>query len=218
MLCVVCCFLCVHVVLCRCVCCVVAWCCVVLACCREHVVVLVVRVVCGVVCVWCVCVCVCLVFGVVCVWFGVCVCETTHGGVLDMSTDEGERERGCLSLPFCPCFFLDFVLFLLLFSSLLSSFLLLSSLLSSFLFPSIQQTLYKTRINQHGVQLRDVIWRELHSTSFSARHVVTHVTILPSCPLLSLSSTTTTTSPYPKERELFITEIFPAKNLFLITV
>ena len=37
--------------------------------------------------------------------------------------------------------------------------------------------------NQHGVQLRGVIWRELHSTSFSARNVVTHVTILPSSPL-----------------------------------
>ena len=38
--------------------------------------------------------------------------ETTRGGVLDMST-------GSLSLPFCPCFFLYFVLFLLLlFSSL----------------------------------------------------------------------------------------------------
>ena len=175
-LCVVCCFLCVHVVLCRCVCCVVVWCCVVLACCREHVVVLVVRV-CGC---WCV-----VVFGVRCgvcvVW---CVCETTHGGVLDTSTGRGEGGRA-LSLSS----FLSLLLSLLrslppfLFSSLLSSFLLFSSLLSSLLFPSRPQTLYKTRINQHGVQLRGVIWRELHSTSFSARHVVTHVTILPSSPL-----------------------------------
>ena len=55
--------------------------------------------------------------------------ETTHGGVLDMST---EGRGGSLSLPFCPCFFLYFVLFLLLlFSSLFSSFLLFSSPLFS---------------------------------------------------------------------------------------
>ena len=111
--------------------------------------------------------------------------ETTHGGVLDMSTG-GEEGRGGLSISS----FLSLLLSLLRslpppFFSLLSfsSFLLsFSSLLSSFLFPSRQQTLYKTRINQHGVQLRGVIWRELHSTSFSARNVVTHVTILPSSP------------------------------------
>ena len=160
----------------------------------------------GVVCVvvfgvlvWCVWLLVCG-----CVWFGVCVCETTHRGVLDMSTGRGGGEGLSLSLPFCPCFFLYFVLFLL---------LLFSSLLSSFLFPSRQQTLKKTRINQHGVQLRGVIWRELHSTSFSARHVVTHVTILPS----SSPSPPPPPPPLPtRKRELFIAGIFPARNLFLL--
>ena len=47
--------------------------------------------------------------------------ETTHGGVLDMSTGGGGGALS-LSLPFCPCFFLYFVLFLLLlFFSLLFS-------------------------------------------------------------------------------------------------
>ena len=50
-----------------------------------------------------------------------------------------------------------------------------------------------------------MIWRELHSTSFSARHVVTHVTILPSSP-----------PPLPtRKRELVITGIFPARNFFI---
>ena len=51
-----------------------------------------------------------------------------------------------------------------------------------------------------------MIWRELHSTSFCARNVVTHVTILPPPP-----------PPLPtRKRELFITGIFPTRNLFLL--
>ena len=150
--------------------------------------------------------------------------ETTHGGVLDMSTGGGGGLSLSLSLPFCPCFFLHFVLFLLLFFSSLLSSSSFSSLLFSFLLlfsslffshPSRQQTLYKTRINQHGVQLRGVIWRELHSTSLSARNVVTLVTILPSSPPpllhhhhhLSL----------PERGDFLLAGIFPAR-IFLITV
>ena len=200
-----CCVWCVVFCVCTCGCCVVVWVVwlcgvvVVLACCREHVVVLVVRVcVCGVWCgvrvVWCVWLLVCG-----CVWCSVwCVCVCVWFGV-------------CVKLHTEACWLLYFVLFLLLlFSSLLSSFLLLSSLLSSFLFPSRQQTLYKTRINQHGVQLRGVIWRELHSTSFSARHVVT------ACDDSSILSSPSPPPPPPplptRKRELFITGIFPATN------
>ena len=96
--------------------------------------------VCG--CVWCSVWCVC---GLVCVWnYTRRRAGHEHG--------RGRRERGSLSLYS----FLSLLLSLLrslpplfLFSSLLFP---SSSLLSSFLFPSRQQTLYKTRINQHGVQ------------------------------------------------------------------
>ena len=131
-----------------------AMCCVGVVCCVG----------CGVCGVWC-----CVVVWVVCcvgcgVWCCVVVWVVCCVGVVFLC---------------CFAFFSQFSSFSFLLS-LLSSFPLLSS--SSPLFPSRQQTLYKTRINQHGVQLRGVIWRELHSTSFSARNVVTHVTILPSSP------------------------------------
>ena len=169
---------------------------------------------CGVVCVWCgVCGC------WWCVWFGVCECVGCGTAwspcscparlrvlIQNASVCSGKNSLLFSSLPFLFSLFssLSSLLFSsllfssLLFSSLLFSSLLFSSLLfSSLLFPSRQQTLCKTRINQHGVQLRGVIWREIHSTSFSARNVVTHVTILPSSPLPLLHHHHP--SPYPKE-------------------
>ena len=155
----------------------------------------VVVVLCGVcvVCVCGVCVCVWCVCGVcvvcVCVW-----CVWVFYFSLSLSFSQFSSFSLSLSFSLSILFFL--------FLAVSRSFLLLSclplSLLSSSsfssLFPSRQQTLCKALINKRDVQLR--------------------VGSLPS------SSPPFSPSPPPqkKERELFITGIFPARNLFLITV
>ena len=118
----------------------------------------------------------------------------------------------CFSFSLAPSLTLALALVL----SLL--FFLLSSLLLTLLFPSRKQTLYKALINKHGVQLWGVwmwcgAWYVVHS---NCQRIARNVPTSP--PPSSLSSLLPPSHTQKKERELFFTGIFPARNLIFITV
>ena len=106
---------------------------------------------------------------------------------------------------------LTLALALVLSLSLLSSFL--PSTHSSLLFPSRQQTLYKAVIKKHGVQLWGVwMWCGARYVQCNCQRIARNV---PTSPPL-LSSLLPPSHTQKKERELLITGIFPARNLFLL--